>query len=171
LSCGTPQVQERVSQVVDERKRADKRVEDLEVELASRVAADLLKILTEKKEDGKLFASSVHRTDDSSTVLGFLSAVAFSFTNALSTSPSKDSQYLVVLSSSPSSQTSTSTSVVLIFGSDEKKVKEAGEGIKTKLGVKGGGKGPRWSGKFIGVWKESREDAAVKEVLGTVVDN
>jgi misacylated tRNA(Ala) deacylase len=171
LSCGTPQVQERVGQVVDERKRAEKRAEDLEIELASRVAGDLIKDLTEKKEDGKLFVSSVHRTDDTSTALGFLFAVAFSFTNALSTSPAKNRPYLVILSSSPSSQTSTSTSVVLMFGSDEKKVKEAGEEIKTKLGVKGGGKGPRWSGKFVGVWKESRQDAAVTEVLGAIAGN
>jgi misacylated tRNA(Ala) deacylase len=171
LSCGTPQVQERVNQVVDERKRAENRAENLEVELAARIAGDLLKDLSEKKEDNRLFVSSIHRTDDSSTALGFLSAVAFSFTNALPSLPVKDNPYLIILSSTPSSQTSTSTSVVLIFGSDEKKVKEAGEAIKTKLGVKGGGKGPRWSGKLVGVWKESREEAAVKEVLGTVAEN
>jgi misacylated tRNA(Ala) deacylase len=168
LSCGAPQVLERVSQVIEERKKAEKRTEDLEVELASRIAGDLLRDLAEKKADDKLFASSVHRTDDSSNALGFLSAVAFSFTNTLSSLPPKDSPYLIVLSSSPSSQTSTSTSVVLMFGSDEKKVKEAGEGVKTELGVKGGGKGPRWSGKFVGVWKESREEAVVKEVLAAV---
>lgn len=169
LSCGTPQVQERVGQVVDERKRAEKRAEDLEIEVASQVAGDLLKDMTENT-DGRLFIRAVHRADDTSTVLGFLSAVAFSFTNALSASSAKDSPYLVILSSSPSSQTSTSTSVVLIFGSDEKKVKEAGEGIRLKLGVKGGGKGPRWSGKYVGVWKESREDAAVTEVLETIAE-
>lgn len=170
LSCGLPQVQERVVQVVDERKKAEKRVEDLEFELASRVAADLLQGLIEK-EGGSLFVSSVHRFDDSTTALGFLSAIAFSFTNALLTSSAKDSPYLIILSSSPSSQTSTSTSVVLVFGSDEKNVKEAGEGIKSKLGVKGGGKGPRWSGKFFGVWKENREDVAVKEVLNFIIGN
>jgi misacylated tRNA(Ala) deacylase len=151
--------------VVEERKKAEKRVEELEFELASRVAADLLKNLAEKKEDREIFSSSVHRTDDSSNALGFLSAIAFSFTNTLSISPVKDSPYLVVLSSSPSSQTATTMSVVLIFGSDDKRVKEAGEGIRAKLGVKGGGKGPRWSGKFVGVWKQSREEASIKEML------
>lgn len=170
LSCGLPQVQERVVQVVDERKKAEKRVEDLEFELASRLATDLFQDLIEK-EDGNVFISSIHRTDDSTTALGFLSATAFSFTNALSTSPAKDSPYLIFLSSSPSSQTSTSTSVVLVFGSEEKQVKEAGEGIKSKLGVKGGGKGPRWSGKFVGVWKDNREDVAVKEVLDAIARN
>jgi misacylated tRNA(Ala) deacylase len=170
LSCGMPQVQERVAQVVDERKKAEKRVVDLETELASQVATDLLKVVIEK-EDEKLSVTSIHRTDDSSNTLGFLSAIAISFTNALLTSPAKDSSYLFILSSSPSSQTGGSTSIVLVFGSDEKKVKQAGEGIKTKLGVKGGGKGPRWSGKFVGVWKEGREDAAVNEVLGSVTGN
>ena len=41
MSCGAPQVPERVQQVVDERRRATKRVEDLEAELAQAVAAEL----------------------------------------------------------------------------------------------------------------------------------
>lgn len=72
--------------------------------------------------------------------------------------------YIVVLSSSPSTQTATSTSTVLVFGLDEGKVKEAGDALKTKLNVKGGGKG-RWSGKFTGVWRE-KESRAVEEALG-----
>lgn len=75
--------------------------------------------------------------------------------------------YIVVLSSSPSTQTATSTSTVLVFGSDEAKVKEVGDALKTKLNVKGGGKG-RWSGKFTGVWRE-KESRAVEEALGTLV--
>jgi len=73
--------------------------------------------------------------------------------------------YVVVLSSSPSTQTTNSVSTVLLLGSDDAKVKFAGEGLKAKLGVKGGGKGPRWSGKFVGIWKENRENAGVAEVL------
>lgn len=171
LNCGVPQVPERVIQVVDERKKAEKRVEDLEIELASRLADDLAKDFVEKTEEGKLFISSIHRTDDSGTALAFLSSVSTSFVNALSASPNKESPYLVVLSSSPSSQKITGTSVVLIFGSDDKMVKQAGEGLKAKLGVKGGGKGPRWSGKFVGVWKEAKNSVAIDEVLGGVATN
>ena len=68
--------------------------------------------------------------------------------------------------SSPSAQTTTSTTVVLVFGSDDKLVKEVGEGLKAKLNVKGGGKGPRWSGKFTSVWKDAREGAVVESLLG-----
>ena len=37
--------------------------------------------------------------------------------------------------------------------------------ITAKLGVKGGGKGVRWSGKWTGVWKDEKEGVAVQEVL------
>lgn len=170
LNCGAPQVPERVAQVIDERKRAEKRNEDLEAELALRIAGDILAALEEDKDEG-LFVSSKHRTDDASNALGFLTAISQSFTNLLPASPSKGRPYLVVLSSSPSAQNSTSTHVVLAFGSEDQKVKEAGEGIKTKLGVKGGGKGPKWSGKLIGTWKEGRNEAAVQEILQSVKNN
>ena len=42
---------------------------------------------------------------------------------------------------------------------------KVGDGLKARLGVKGGRKGPRWSGKSIGVWKESREKDAIDGVL------
>lgn len=171
LSCGTPQAPDRVNQVIDERKKAEKRGEDLEAELAPLIASDLLKDLEDDKAGEGLFVSSKHRTDDTNNALGFLSAISSSFANALSASPFKDRQYLIVLSSSPSAQTSASTHIVLIVGSDEEKVKEAGEGIKVKLGVKGGGKGTRWSGKLIGTWKEGRYDAALQEVLENLKGN
>ena len=41
MSCGAPLVPERVQQVVDDRKKATKRVEDLEAELAASVASEL----------------------------------------------------------------------------------------------------------------------------------
>lgn len=163
MSCGGPQVPERVEQVVDERKRAVKRVEDIEAELASVLAKD---IINSAPGEGKEIALHRHRIDDTANALGFLSAISTAFVNEMSSKP--DSlPFLVVLTSSPSSQTATSTSVVLIFGSNEKKVKEVGEGLKKKSNVKGGGKGTRWSGKFTGVWKDSREGAAVAEVLKT----
>ena len=44
MSCGAPQVPERVQQIVDERRRATKRIEDLEAELAAYGACDPAKM-------------------------------------------------------------------------------------------------------------------------------
>ena len=152
MSCGAPQVPERVQQVVDERRRATKRVEDLEAELAASVASELVAPGVMK---GRIVLHK-HRTDDSANALGFLSAISTAFSARIGETEGA-LPFLIVLSSSPSAQASTSTSVVLVFGSDDKAVKAAGESLKAKLSVKGGGKGPRWSGKFTGVWKDSRE--------------
>ena len=160
MSCGAPQVPERVQQVVDERKKASKRVEDLEAELAASIAAELAS--TAPRESGAIVLHK-HRTDDSATALAFLSSI----TTAFSTRVKEGVPFLLVLSSSPSAQTSTSTTVVLIFGSDDK-VKEVGDELKAKLNVKGGGKGSRWSGKFTGVWKDAKEGQAVESVLQSV---
>lgn len=164
LSCGAPQVPERVEQVVDERKKAAKRVEDIEVELAAIVAKDIVGRVADSGPNAAYLQQ--HRVDDTANALGFLNAVSMAFANSISAKPDTPS-YLVVLSSSPSAQTTSSTTVVLIFGSDEKKVKEVGDGLKSKLNVKGGGKGTRWSGKFTGVWKEGRENALIEEVFQT----
>ncbi|KAF4619600.1 hypothetical protein D9613_005218 [Agrocybe pediades] len=165
LSCGPPLVPERVSQVVEERKKAEKRVTDIEQELAEHIAGELMQKITTATEDG-VFKSHIHRTDDTTNSLGFLSAIAFAL-GALAASGTPRA-YVVVLSSSPSTQTSASVSTVLVAGSDDAKVKAVGDGLKAKLGVKGGGKGPRWSGKFTGVWKGSRDDALVDEVLAAI---
>lgn len=171
LSCGMPQVPERVSQVVDERKRADKRTESLELELASRIANDILTEFSGQNGTGELFVSYIHRIDDYNTALGLLSAISTSFVNALSTSQLVDRPYLIVLASSPPSQACTSITVFLIFGSDEKHVKEAGEDLKARLRVKGGGKGPKWSGKYVGVWKGSPEKLVVEDILESIAGN
>lgn len=144
---------------MDERKRAEKRVDDLELELAKHVAGDVWQEM--KSSEAALFVKHVHRTDDSVNPLGFLSAITTAFANI---NPAEQ-PFVLVFSSSPSSQTSASASVLLVFGSDEKYVKLAGDLLKGKLNVKGGGKGTRWSGKFTGVWREGREDAVVSEVL------
>ncbi|KAL6309739.1 alanyl-tRNA synthetase domain-containing protein [Sparassis latifolia] len=162
LSCGAPQVPERVEQVVEERKRAVKRVEDVETELADAIAKELVN-QSLIKDDREILLHR-HRTDDSPNALGLLSAISTAFVNEI-TSTADSPPFLVVLASSPSSQTTSSTSVVLIFGSDDKRVKEVGEGLKAKLDMRGGGKGTRWSGKFTGVWREGREGASVAEVL------
>ncbi|KAI0637998.1 alanyl-tRNA synthetase domain-containing protein [Trametes polyzona] len=162
MSCGAPQVPERVQQVVDDRKKATKRVEDLEAELAAAIAGELVAAAS-TREDGGLVMYR-HRTDDAPNALGFLSAISTAYVNKAAEKGGPAS-YLVVLSSSPSAQTTTSTTVVLVFGSDDKKVKEVGEQLKSGLNVKGGGKGSRWSGKFVGVWKEGREGAVVQKIL------
>lgn len=151
-----------MTQVVDERRKAEKRVDEVEGELSRFIASDMIRELA----GPETFVKHLHRTDDTATALGFLSGISLAFTNAILASPELAQKlYLVVLSSSPSSQTASSTSVVLVNGSDDKKVKEVGDALKSKLNVKGGGKGPKWTGKFTGVWKEGREDVAVQEVL------
>ncbi|PPR06577.1 hypothetical protein CVT24_001758 [Panaeolus cyanescens] len=162
LSCGAPLVPERVNQVVEERKKAEKRVNDTETELAGHIASGLVDSI--KIHSGGLFKKHVHRTDDTGNALGFLTSIAFAVGAALSDAEGNN-DHVLVLSSSPSSQNSSSISTVLILGSDDAKVKAAGEGLKAKLGVKGGGKGPRWSGKFTGVWKENRENVVIDEIL------
>lgn len=155
LSCGAPQVPARVAQVVDERRRAAKRAEDVELELAAHLAREL-------RAAGRAVVRR-HRTDDVAAPLAFLGAVASAYVAAAEEQGAQD--YLVVLSSAPSTQTQGSTAVVLVFGKDEARVKEVGDALKARLGVKGGGKGPRWSGKFTGVWKEAKEGAVVDEIL------
>ena len=162
LSCGAPQVPARVEQVIDERKRAAKRVDDLESELAMDIASGVAEEMSQSP--GLVFSKHVHRVDDSINPLGFLSAIATGFTGLISA----ESQYLLILSSTPSAQSLTGTSVLLILGSDEKQVKEAGSLLKEKLNVKGGGKGTRWSGKLSGVWKAGREDMVISDILQVV---
>ncbi|KZT13067.1 alanyl-tRNA synthetase domain-containing protein [Laetiporus sulphureus 93-53] len=170
LSCGPPLVPARVEQLVDERKRTAKRVEDVEAELAGRLAKDLADAVFSAGTAGAFL--HVHRTDDPATAggaLGFLNAVSLAFTRQIEREAQEEGlQYVVVLSSAPAGQSAGSTCVILVFGSDESVVRSVGEGLKGKLGVKGGGKGSRWSGKFTGVWKEYREGKLVQEVLAAV---
>ncbi|KAJ3557514.1 hypothetical protein NM688_g1435 [Phlebia brevispora] len=161
LSCGAPNVPERVEQVVDDRKRATKRVEDLELELSATIAKNIIAAFQGKSKPIVLYK---HRTDDAINALGFLSSISFAFVNEMA-SRAEPTPYLIVFSSSPSAQSAGSTTVVTVFGSDEKRVKEVGDVLKSKLNVKGGGKGPRWSGKFTGVWKENREGTVVEDAL------
>ena len=163
LSCGAPQVPDRVLQVVEERKAVEKRVADLESQLVSIVAKELfhsLHSVTQANEER--LSAHVHRNDDP---LVFLTAVASEFARLWTTSEDASKQYLVALTSSPTSQTATSTTVLLVFGSVDANVKEVGEILKLKLGVKGGGKGPRWSGKWTGVWKPPKEGELVSKAV------
>lgn len=165
LSSGLAVVPERVQQVVDERRKAEKRVNEVESELAGWIAKGLIsKMPKDGQEDKRLWKKHLHRTDDSSNPLVFLSSIAFSISDEMKAT-AVDLPYLIVLSSSPSVQTPQSFTTVLVVGSDDKKVKEVGDVFKSKLNIKGGGKGPRWSGKFGGVWKDTKESAGVEGVL------
>lgn len=168
MSCGTPQVPARVAQVVEERRRVDKRAEELEQELARVIGSNLLTAMQEdglQKGDEMPFVKHYHRTDDPARALGFLqSIVSFGILAPLS-SADKIRPYTFVLTSTPVEKRSTNITTVLVLGSDDTRAKAAGEALKSKLGVKGGGKGPRWSGKFVGVWRDDKEGSAVKEAL------
>ncbi|KAF9055119.1 ThrRS/AlaRS common domain-containing protein [Hymenopellis radicata] len=163
LSCGAPLVPERVSQLVDERRKADKRAQDVESELANLLAQGLV---SEASQSDGLFKRHIHRIDDSGNVLGFLSMIGLLFADQLKTL-AVTTDYLLIFSSSPSAQTQSSTSVVVVFGSKDELVKQGGDALKVKQGVKGGGKGARWSGKATGVWKESN-NTSVAEILATL---
>ncbi|KAJ7781284.1 ThrRS/AlaRS common domain-containing protein [Mycena metata] len=159
LSCGLPQVPERVQQFVDERKNATKRIEDVELEVAKYIATDLIR---DMQGVSGVFKKYLHRTDDSPSALNLLTAISSAFASMTGT----EASYLIVLSSSPSAQTQTNNNVFFVIGSDDKHVKVVGDGLKTKLGVKGGGKGLKYSGKLVGVWKG--KDDIVDDILSGV---
>ncbi|KIY51611.1 ThrRS/AlaRS common domain-containing protein [Fistulina hepatica ATCC 64428] len=162
LTCGAPQVPERVALVVDERKRADRRVAEVEAELAERLGAELVRGV----QPGQRIVRHVQRFEDALNPLAFLGLVATAFIAALEAdTQGKDTPYTLVLTSSPVAQTAASMTVVLVVGSDDRDVKQVGESLKAKLDVKGGGKGPRWSGKRTGVWKAGRDDLVVQASL------
>jgi misacylated tRNA(Ala) deacylase len=156
LSCALASVPDRISQIVEDRRQYNKRVDALEAELANKLAemylASFKSGTTHRHE---------HRTDDSAGALAFLGLIA----GAVSASAEPSLDYLLVVSSSPSAQSQSSTSVVVVVGSNEARVKAVGEGLKNHLGVKGGGKGVRWSGKYTGVWKETKEDEIIQRLI------
>ncbi|KAK7696047.1 hypothetical protein QCA50_000688 [Cerrena zonata] len=166
LSCGPAQVAERIEQVIEERKKATKRIEAMEPELAGFVAKELLKVA----RDGKPLVAVRHQIEDSSNPLGFLSAISTAFIKVYEDSSNKCRvpSYNIAITSSPTTQTSTSTTTILLFSSDEKELKVYADAVKKTLGLKGGGKGTKWSGKFMGVWTEHREGLLLKETLESV---
>ena len=113
------------------------------------------------RESEERISAHVHRNDGP---LAFLIAIASEFTKLYTASEHGASKrHLVVFTSSPTSETSTSTTLVLVFGSEDVRAKEVGEAQKLKLGVKGGGKGLRRSGKQIGVWRLTKEGEMVSK--------
>jgi alanyl-tRNA synthetase/misacylated tRNA(Ala) deacylase len=169
LSCGPPETPERVALVVEERKRREKRVEDLERELAGVLGRQLADELAQWRAAGGKgeWARCLNRTDDSPTARTFLQAVTLAFeTHLPGLVDAAPRQFALLLVSSPSSQTSSSTAVVMLFGSEEKRVKAVGEELKRQFKtLKGGGKDTRWSGKFVGVWLADREGKAASALL------
>ena len=160
---------DRVTQVVDERKKAEKRVTDTEQELAEYIAKGLATEIVNKNQANEIYKHHIHRTDDTGNALGFLTSIAFSLGSVIPSSMDGARPYVVILSSTPSTQTTTTISTVLVVGTDDAKVKVVGDALKMKLAVKGGGKGTRWSGKFTGVWKETRESASIEEILSALI--
>lgn len=168
LSCGPTLVPDRVTQVVDERKKAEKRVTDTEQELAEYIAKGLAAEIISKDHANEPYKHHIHRTDDTGNALAFLTSIAFSLGAVVPPGTEGVRPFVIVLSSTPSTQTTTTISTVLVVGTEDAKVKVVGDALKTKLAIKGGGKGTRWSGKFTGVWKESRENASIDDILNTL---
>lgn len=164
LSCGAPVVPDRVTQVVSERKQAEKRVEELELELAKRISLELLGELYARPHTG-IFLKHMHRTDVSAN-LGFLSSISLAFSESLSKSADPATSFLIALSSS---SVQGNSSVIWVCGSDAKQVKELGDNLKLNLGVKGGGQGTKWSGKLTDVAWTSRQDDLVGKAIDTVI--
>ncbi|KAI9467093.1 ThrRS/AlaRS common domain-containing protein [Lactarius psammicola] len=158
VSCGPPELPERVAVVVEESKRREKRVDDLERELAGVLGVQLAENMAQWRAAGGEgeWVKFVSRTDDSPSAQPFLQAVTLTFAAHLSGQGGTANQYILLLVSSPSSQTSQSTTIVMVFGSEDKRVKAVGEEW---------GKGARWSGKFVGVWLANREEKIVSSLL------
>jgi misacylated tRNA(Ala) deacylase len=156
LSCAPASVVDRTKQVLEDRRLLDKRVNALEAELAQRLADMHITMLKSGSP-----VRHEHRVDDSTGALAFLGLIAAQ----VATNAEPELDYLLVLSSCSSAQSQSSTSVIVVVGSDEARVKAVGNGLKTKLAVKGGGKGTRWSGKFTGVFKDSKEGSIIRELI------
>lgn len=144
--CAPDQVAERLVFEADGRKKAHKRVEELENELAGFI----VKELQSQVSPGNRLSAFHHRQDSSSNPLTLLNAVETAWIATLFADP-----YLIVLVST-GIQTLSNKAVFLVFGSYDKDVKEIGDQLKAK-GIKGGGKGGKWSGKTDN-WKSIGEE-------------
>ncbi|KAI0036736.1 ThrRS/AlaRS common domain-containing protein [Vararia minispora EC-137] len=165
MSCSANETPDRAALSVSESKRREKRIEDVERELARTLAEGLVEEMLRWRTDGGEgeWTRHIGRVDDTTGALSFLQAITSAFQDLVP----KDSQsYLLLLTSAPSSPTQTSTTVVMVFGSDDARVKEVGEMLKAQFKtLKGGGKGTRWSGKATGVWFNDREGKQVALTL------
>ncbi|KAN0126766.1 ThrRS/AlaRS common domain containing protein [Russula decolorans] len=168
LSCGAPETPERVTLVVEESKRREKRVDDLERELAGSLGRQLAEEMAQWRAAGGEgeWARCLSRTDDSQTARALLQAVTLAFAAYVPKQADTTCQFTLLLVSSPSSQTPSSTSVIMLFGAEENRVKTVSDELKKQFKtLKGGGKGCRWSGKFVGVWLADRESKTASALL------
>lgn len=160
--CAATQVPERLAFETDGRRKAFKRAEELEDELAKFVVKDLLneqQRASVSDVDKPRFTAFRHRQDSSSNPLGLLNNIHSAWSASAGST-----NFLIVLVSS-GLHASSNSAVVFIFGSDEKEVKEFGEKLKGQ-GIKGGGKPGKWSGKTDN-WKSIGGDEWVKGLLET----
>ncbi|KAF8591574.1 alanyl-tRNA synthetase domain-containing protein [Ramaria rubella] len=156
--CAPDQVSERFAFETDGRRKAYKRVEELESEVAGFVVRDLQEERRRSSNSGPYrFATFRHRYDSSTNPLGLLTMIH----SAWSASPASSAPYLIVLVSS-GIRTFSNSAVILVFGSDEE-VKELSDKLK-RNGIKGGGRAGRWSGKTDN-WKAVGGDAWLKGLL------
>ncbi|TDL29516.1 ThrRS/AlaRS common domain-containing protein [Rickenella mellea] len=177
LSCGPPLLPDRVTQVMDERKRAEKRVEELEREVAVKAAKELFdqaaasNLAKEVSDTGidkpDVFKYHYHRTDETSGALSFLQSISFHFSDLVQSRGFKG-EFVIVLSSASSQPSSGSTTILFVSGSQDKLVKATGDGLISKLGAKGGGKGTRWSGKWTGAWHGARHGQVIQDVMSGI---
>jgi misacylated tRNA(Ala) deacylase len=167
MSCGAAEVPDRVALVVNESKRRDKRIEDIERELARTLARELVGEMRRWRADGGQgeWVRHIARVDDTAGALPFLQAITFMFQDLVA-SDATAVPHTLLLTSTQSSQTQATTTVVVVFGSDDARVKRVGEALKVQFKtLKGGGKGVRWSGKATGVWMHEREGKAAALAL------
>ncbi len=142
-------------QVVDERKKAEKRVTDAEQELAEYIAKGLAAEIVNKSQANEIYKHHIHRTDDTGNALGFLTSIAFSLGTVIPTGTEGIRPYIIILSSTPSTQTTATVSTVLVVGTDDAKVKVVGDALKTKLAVKGGAKAQDGVESLLGCGKKT----------------
>ena len=106
---------DRVTQVVDERKKAEKRVTGTEQELAEYIAKGLATEIVNKNQANEVYEHHIHRTDDTGNALGFLTSIAFSLEVVIPSGTDGARPYIIILSSTPSTQTTVTISMVLVM--------------------------------------------------------
>jgi misacylated tRNA(Ala) deacylase len=162
LGCSVSQAPDRARQEVQQRTRANKRVEAVEEELGALIADKILREADETAKSGSLFRKYLSRTDDSPNPLGVVNAIVKAFSRSVALEETRR-PHLVVISSSPSVPNSSATTVLVAFGSEERMIKDLGDQLR-QIGVKGGGSGSRFNGKAVG-WKDSVDGQRLQRIL------
>lgn len=113
FGCAAAQVPARAAQEFDGRRRSEKRVMDLEAEIAESIAHGLVDELKLREEvhahdPPRMLQLTHHRTDDSPNALAMLDAVQKAFVASTKVS----GMYVVALSCSPTLQNASATSTL-----------------------------------------------------------